>query len=379
MKKTTLLLLATVTATLVLAIVLLSNRQEIELSQPTPQVFPKLLDAINTVATIHIATQAGTITVIRDGNHWNVKEKFGYAADRGKVREALLGLADLRLYEPKTKNPELYERLDLLDVEAEGSTSTFVQLKTAEETSLAELIIGKQHVAKGNPRQDEIYIRKPQDPQAWLALGKLQIIQSADKWLDTAITNIDEKRIHRVRILHADGTSLTIEKDTPSATDFKVLHLPEGATIAAPFNVNNIASTLADLSFDDIHPASENIVSTTVQNTAILETFDGLQVTIKTTAQDGQHYLRGSAAYKPELRQEIELEQKESDKKENESAKTETAEMNQPPKVPPKSPEEVEEEASVLMNKLQNWVFVIPRFKVENFSKHLDDLLEKIP
>ena len=322
MKRSTIFVLAAVTTIVIVTILLLSTPQKTEVFQSAHRVFPELMSAINDVAEIDIVTQTGPITIIRNGNQWNIKEKFGYSADKGKVRQTLIGLAELRLYEPKTKNPELYKKLGLLDVEAEGSTSTSIHLKTADGTSLAELLIGKQRAAKGNPNQDEIYIRKPQDPQTWLTIGKLNIIQSADKWLDTAILNVDENRIRRVRILHPDETSLTIEKDTPSATDFQVLDLPKDATISSPFNVNNIASTLANLSFDEVHHKAEVDLSTSSHVTAIVETFDGLQVTIKTALQDGQQYITGSAIFQPDLRQEIEPPQKEIEKKEDESEKT---------------------------------------------------------
>ena len=51
----------------------------------------------------------------RSTDSWAVVEKGNYPAAQGKMRQLLLGLADLTLVEPKTERPELFARLDLDD------------------------------------------------------------------------------------------------------------------------------------------------------------------------------------------------------------------------------------------------------------------------
>ena len=52
---------------------------------------------------------------------WTIAEKAGYPADVAKVRETLIGLAEARIVEAKTANPEFYDRLGVEAVENEAA------------------------------------------------------------------------------------------------------------------------------------------------------------------------------------------------------------------------------------------------------------------
>ncbi|MCH7615865.1 MAG: DUF4340 domain-containing protein, partial [Nitrospinae bacterium] len=169
----TLTILGIITVALIGMAILMSQQKETVLPQTGQPVFPGLMSKINEVSELVVNVQSETMTIVRDGESWNVKEKDNYPANMGKIREVLIGLGELKILEAKTKKPELYEKLGLENVEAEGSISTGVTLKDSAGTTLAEVIIGKQRPSKGNPNQDEVYVRKVGDPETWLAIGKL--------------------------------------------------------------------------------------------------------------------------------------------------------------------------------------------------------------
>ena len=51
-----------------------------------------------------------------DKETWTVAERDNYPADTGRLRKLLLELAEARLLEEKTSNPELYDRLKVEDI-----------------------------------------------------------------------------------------------------------------------------------------------------------------------------------------------------------------------------------------------------------------------
>ena len=66
--------------------------------------------------------------------------KDNYPAALDKVKGSLIGLAELRFREPKTKNPDLHAKLGLQDYKEEGSTSTLVRIQTQDNQEAGQTI-----------------------------------------------------------------------------------------------------------------------------------------------------------------------------------------------------------------------------------------------
>ncbi|HSF09224.1 MAG TPA: DUF4340 domain-containing protein, partial [Nitrospirales bacterium] len=329
-------------------------------------------------------------------NIWRVKEKSGYRADVEKVKQTLIGLAELRISEPKTKNPELYDRLGLQDKEQEGSLSTTVRLKTPNNPEAALVILGNQRPAKGNPRMSEIYARKPGDPQTWLTIGNLPLEKVAGEWLDKEITALTTKRVHRVTVRHPGGETLLVSKDKPEDLDFQLDSIPAGSKVASQFNVNNVVGTLVQLSLEDVKEGHEINFQDRSGVTAVLETFDGLRLHVQTAKQEDKVFGKFSAEYDQKLLQPVDTtpstengetvpaQDSVQDKKAPESPEAKkTAEIQDELSSKEdsilKKPEEVQREVEAFNQRVGGWAYELPTFRVENFSKAKKDLLETIP
>src|SRR5262249_47720799 len=72
----------------------------------------KRLGDIGRMALVHADQK---ITLVRNGDNWAVEERGNYPANVTKVRQALLGLADLTYVEPKTAKAASYRRLEVED------------------------------------------------------------------------------------------------------------------------------------------------------------------------------------------------------------------------------------------------------------------------
>lgn len=369
--------LAVLAAILIIVTVFVAQQQSGAPPMGQP-VFPELKAAINDVTELSVATQSSTITLHREEDTWRVKEKYDYPADLGTVRETLIGLAELKTLEPKTRKPELYEKLGLQDVETKGSLSTGITLKDATGHTLAAAIIGNDRPAKGKSGYKEIFIRKAGDPQTWLVEGRLTVEKNPGEWLNKELVQIETKRVGRLTVTHPDETRLVVEKAKPADLDYQVVDLPEGLEIQSQFTVNNIVSTVTSLSLDDVKPRSEVPFDGQPVVTAVFETFDGLQGTVQLLPKDEKNYVTISAAFNADLIRKPEPE-KESAPQAGEQPEAETQDKEETikPEQPQIKPEaEVKAEIETLNKKVQDWVYIIPKFRADTLLKKPQDLLK---
>jgi len=385
MKAKTLGILAGITIVVIVVAVFLNQETTKPPSQGRGLVFPELMANINDVTELIIESTEETVTLVRQENRWGVKEKDHYPAALEKVKGSLVGMAELRFREPKTRNPDLYEKLGLQDQTNEGSRATLVTIRINHNQEAGKLLIGDQRPAKENPSLSEIYVRKPDDPQTWLVTGKLPLERTITEWLDQDILNLAGTRVHRVRVMHPGGESLTVQKTSPDALDFQIADMPKGYKVQSQFNVNNVVTTLSNLTMDDVKKAEEeaNDSEGKAGVKAVLETFDGLQVTVQTLTKDETVYGKVSAkfdsslVYKAEEPEGQAEKEDQSQEKKAEASKSDPSKTSDPPKPKIKTAEEVKEEVTAINKKLSGWVFELPKFKVDNFSKKKEDLITK--
>ncbi len=380
----TLSMLAAIATVLIIVAVFTAEQQERGVPATGQPVFPELKTVINDVTELSVATQSGAITLRRQEDLWRVKEKYDYPADLGIVRETLIGVAELTTLEPKTRKPELYEKLGVQDVEAEGSLSTGIILKDAADNTVAATVIGNDRPAQGKSGYKELFIRKAGDPQAWLVEGRLTVEKNPGKWLDKELTQIETKRVRRLVVTHPDTTRLVVEKARPTDLNYQVANLPEGLEIESQFTVNNIVSTVTSLSLDDVKPQNEVPFAGQPVRTAVFETFDGLQGTVQLLPKDDKHYVTISAVFnadlvwKPEPEKDAEPE-KESEPQAGEpfDGDTQGKEAGTNPEQPGiKSEAEVKAEIEALNKRVGGWVYVIPKFRADTLLKKPQDLLK---
>jgi len=382
MKSKTIALLAGITIVGILLAVFANREPSSSLPKSGQLVFPDLMNVVNDVNEVVIETQEQTMTLVRGEQTWGVKEKAGYRADVEKVKQVIVGLADLRIHESKTQNPELYERLGLQDKDQEGSTSKTVTVKTADNSEAAKLVIGNQRPAKGNPRMSDIYVRKPGDPQTWLAIGNVPIETMPDEWLDKEVTALPTKRVRQVTVTHPKGDTLHLSKAKPDDLDFHLDSIPSGFKISSQFNLNNVVGTLVQLSLEDVKPQAEVDFSANRGVSAVLETFDGLRLHVQTTKLDEHVWGKFSTEFDANLIQPSESETKPEDSQKSDETETEKGDKDTGADIPEKEsilkkPEEVQKEVERLNQRVKDWAYALPSFRVENFSKLKKDLISK--
>lgn len=340
--------------TIVLAVAALFLRQQpATVPQQGETLFPDLMARINDAAQITVTSRDGGLTLERRDGRWVVVDKHGYRADREKVQRLLLGTAQLRRVEPKTRDPERYAEIGVQDVDAKDAKSLKISFKDGGGKTLAEYLLGESRAAKADPAASEYFVRLPGDPQSWLVEGKIPTDKSTVGWIEREILKIDHKRVREVRVRHADGYTLVVRRPSPQAEDYELVDLPKGRQIDYTYAVNSIGDTLADLSLDDVRPAAQFSLKKPRLRVTLLS-FDGLRVVMETFRQDGANLARLQATVEPPSAG--------ADKPASEG------------KAVLKEPEEVKEEAAMLNARWREWLYVIPQYRVDSLTKKMSEL-----
>jgi hypothetical protein len=167
----TLVILGLVTLAVVLAAIF-TRQESTAIPRQGERLFPQLMANINNTTEVVGVSKNETFTLTRRDGHWVVKEKSDYPADANKVRQLIVGTAQFQRVEPKTRNPELYEKLGVEGINKEEAKSVKISLKNTSGVALAEFLLGERRWSRGDPSLSEYYVRLPDDPQAWLVEGK---------------------------------------------------------------------------------------------------------------------------------------------------------------------------------------------------------------
>lgn len=338
-------------------------------------LLPDLKARLNDIDKIVVRTAGDkTIaTLARQQGGWVLVERDSYPADVGRIRKDLIALAEAKMLEEKTSNPELYNKLGVDDIAKE--TAGGVQLDLAAGDKVTSVIVGNTGVGGG----ERAYARRAGEPTSWLVTGNFEVPREAAEWLDKGLTNIAAKRVQAVTITHAAGPALRLEKASADATDFTVLDVPANRALSFPGVGNAIGAALSELNLETVEPASAFAPGNVKAVVARFENFDGLIVEASTYQLPAGGRVRFSASADPALAARFApkpAEPKPADEKDGKAA-------DQAPPAPdaekPKSFDEVKAEAAEINARLGNWVYSLPDFKGEQLTKKLDDLLQPLP
>ena len=250
-------------------------------------MFPNLAGQLQAAARV-IVTHQGKQTVIekRPDGAWGIAAMHDYPIQETKLRGVLAGLTELRLTEPRTSDPAEFARLGLDDPNNANSTANLLQVADAAGKPILELIVGHRRVRSQGNAPDEIYVRRPNENQSWLAEGSLQVDADPSQWLDRDIINIPENRIASVAVGDqalvfglVDGKfTLTQPADHPKLESYKV---------------DDVGRALDTLTLESVKTDAE--VPGAETGHSVFTTSDGLAVTAKVFHLDKDVWARFAA------------------------------------------------------------------------------------
>ena len=267
-------------------------------------MFPGLAGRLNDVAVVEISGTKGVFRVEREADAWVVPEKSGYPARADKVKKTAIGLAELRTLEPRTDNPELYDRIAVGEPGKTGSDAVRIRLLDAKGGELAALIVGKVKTAETSARAAEIYVRRPADARSWLASARLAASGDILEWVEREMLRIERKRVADVVITHPDGENLRLAKKEGKEEEFDLQDIPAGLEVSSPYDVSATAGALEFISFDDVRRRADVALGEKVTRTRF-GVASGLVIEAHTASVDGKHWVVFDvSAARPEAQKE---------------------------------------------------------------------------
>ena len=340
MKPTTFLVVLAATAASVVAAgyaVVSESRIQAPAAASGAPVFGDLLARANDVQSVTVASASGKFTIARKGDGWALAEKDGYPVAADKLRQLVAGLADLRLLEAKTDQPDRHARLEVEDIAAKDSKSKQVTLAGADGKLLADLIVGKQNNTSDFNGLRGIYVRKPGSAQAWLAQGSVEVPTAAVDWVDRTVVDVTEDKIQRLQFEPTAAPALTVSKADKTAADFTLAPLPEGKS-ADPDALKRLTEVFTAVELDDVR-ADKDTDKAVKAGAAEAATFDGLTLKAELLVMDGGTWLRLKAS----------------------AAEGSAAAA----------------EAKTINDRVAGWLYKLPQFKAALLQPKVDDFLKK--
>lgn len=319
-------------------------------------LYPGLKEQLNSVSAIRIykAGDARVIELKRQGDSSTVSERDNYLADEGKLRRLLVAIADAKVSEEKTSDPEQYAKLGVEDTKGAGATSLRIELVGTPKP--VNLIVGKQGTGAHSS-----YVRRAGEPQSWLINTSIDTSGTPEAWLRKDIIDVSADRMQSATVEVKGAKPYTAAKVTRADANFAVEGLPKGKSLSAPTAANTFATSLTSLSLADVRAASA-FQSTPPAAHATFKTFDGLIVDVDGWVQDQKHYVA--------LRPSFDAAQAEHFK-----VATAPADEKKPAEAPKPAAPNVEEDAKKAAAKVTGWVYEIPDYKYESIFKPVDQLV----
>ncbi|WP_129642806.1 DUF4340 domain-containing protein [Peristeroidobacter agariperforans] len=373
--------LAIVAVIAVLAGLWLAGRQTSPPATESAALYPDLKSELASVTAVRIVKAGGApaLEVKRGDNGWTVAERHNYPADEAKLRKLVTGLADAKVLEEKTSNPESYKALGVEDVS--DAAAGGVQIEIDGPKQPIKLIVGKQ--AQGAQSQ---YVRRAGEPKSWLINKSIDTSSSADQWLRKEVIDVSADRVQSAEVTVEKSKPYSATKKTRADADFTVEGLPKGKELSSPSAADNFATALAGLTLSDVKPASE--VPDAPSARATIKTFDGLVAELTGWKKDDKHYVALKTSFDAALADKFKVATADTEKKDapaadaaNDAANKEgegtPPATDKPAEAAKPAARNVEEEAAKANAQVNGWVYEIPAYKYDAIFKPLDELIKK--
>ena len=353
-------------------------------------LLPDLGEDLDQVTRLSIVG-AGSVpvaTLVRgEGGSWSVAEKDGYPADTEKVRQTLISLAEARIVEPKTANPDFYDRLGVEGVEDESAGGVAVTLTGAEMP--VNVIVGDTEGTS------QVYIREANQAQSFLVDRNPDVGNETTDWLATEILAIPGTRMARVTVTHPDGEVVAVSKADPDQSNFDLEEMPPGRELQYASVANVMGNVLSSLNLQDVEPRTETVEPVTVTE---FVTFDGLAITAESVEFEDEPWV----AFRAEFRVPAEESELEADAAQEDAAANASDEAGDGVDAVADDSEvatveadgdgtdvmavegesgstDVAAEALDLDRRLSPWRYRVASFQFDQMTRRLDDLLRDLP
>ncbi len=299
-------------------------------------LFQTLRGAPPHIARIEITQGANTLTLVRDGNDWRLKEHESFPATDEKVRAFLVGLSDAELVEPKTRMKDRYALLGLADPKAKGASSRLVKLIDDHGKTVAEAIIGQQRRDAFGSGKTGTYVRRPGEAQTWLVNTQIDGGIAMRDWVKPRLFEARPREVKHLRVKSPGKEDLDIVLSV-DGSEHRLKNIPDGMKIKDVNSIDDITEAASSYTFDDVHKIDATPTGDKV-STVTLELANGVTCDFTIRRDGGVAWVTMNAIG------------------EGDAKKT----------------------ADALMARTKGWEFRVPRSKADAILKDRAEMLEKV-
>ena len=283
MRAGTFYVFAGLTAAAVIAsgIAVFSQTEITSLTAGTEPAFPELAKRVNDVAKIEIKNAKASFSITRDSENWGLDQKDGYRVEFEKVKSAIVNIAEFKIIERKTSDPDRYARLELEEPNSPEAKSKKVTLRDNKGKALASVVIGKLNPNLFGTSGSGTYIRRGDEKATWLVRGQVQLGEEANNWMARQIVNYGQEKVRRVVVQNPVGDVLTISKAFEKDKNFVLENIPEGRKMKNADEANPLGGVMWRMMFDDVKKAEKQDWPIK-PSVAYYSTWEGFTVKIET-------------------------------------------------------------------------------------------------
>lgn len=259
---------------------------------------PQLASGKAQVASLTVEQAGTTLTLQAKDKLWSIKERSGYPADTEKVRALLVKLAQAELIEPKTRKPDRYALLELEDPKAKDAKSRSLRITDPKGAALADLVVGKQRSDAFGTGKVGTYVRKPGDPQTWLANAEITAPTDIRAWIKPSILETEDGKISNLVIEIPGEEPLRIERGEAADAKPAFAGLPESKKLKDASAAEGVVRAAALIEADDVRRAAAT--AATGASMVKLDTKDGLSLELRIMKDGEARWLSIAASGKTE-------------------------------------------------------------------------------
>jgi hypothetical protein len=264
-------LLAVAVLVILVAVALERSRHRERRAEAGRAVLPALRAELNAVQRLKLigAGEHALVTVENRDGRWRVAERDGFPADSARVRQLLIALADLKVHEVKTADPNRYAVLGVEEPTAPEAKSVRVELDGP--ASALALVVGRH--APG----DAVFVRVPGQGAALEAGPAFALDKEPREWLARAVLDVAPERVRDIAEQGPGGT-WHAQREKPGAA-LLLADAPKGSQAPAEAILSAVGGALRGLEADDVRRATPSEGANVTR--AVFRTFDGLRVELR--------------------------------------------------------------------------------------------------
>lgn len=236
------------------------------------------------------------MTLEKKGSGWGIKERAGYPADAEKVRALMVRLTQSDLLEAKTSKADRYVLVELEDPAGKDAKSRSIRALDAKGAVIADVVVGKRRPDAFGAGKGGTYVRKPSDPQTWLASGEIDAPTSVRDWVKLQAFDTDSGKVDKLTVEVEGEEPLKAERGTDKEAKVAFVGVPpDGKKLKDVYAANSLMRAASSIELEDVRKLAAT-PSTKDVSKVTFETAAGLKVTHTIRKEQDAYWLSIVAA-----------------------------------------------------------------------------------